>query len=448
MTFFWRIFLSAWAIVFVSIVLTSLSSRWLPDAADSTESVPLVEQLVAFTADELQERLENDPTTAAVDLAEERALDFAPLLKIYVLDSEGSDVLGRDLPDVVAGAAAGTISYDELMGSSGVRKLYVQRDGLHGYTVVGHLGQFPVGLALRNPSARFLMPTLMIVVSAVVSLLLARFIVLPVRRLRKAGQRVAAGDLSVRVSPSVGGRTDDIALLAHDFDVMTERVEALLKSQQRLMRDVSHELRSPLARLQALLSISRQNADSESASQIDRMELEIERLDELIGEILTYTRLEAAKRINRCPTDLVDLVQNIVDYASLEGHAAGKEIVLEGPARRLMNLDSGLIQRAVENVIRNAVKYTAPNTMVDVTIEEQSDSVRIVVDDHGFGVPEEAIDRIFEPFFRVDESRSAHSGSGGIGLAIAERSIRLHGGSIWARNRDAGGLRVVVEFPV
>ena len=262
MTYFWRIFLSAWAIVFVSIVLTSLSSIWLPDATDSTRSVLLVEQLVAFTADELQERLEDDPTTAAVDLAKERALDFAPMLQIYVLDLEGKDVMGRDLPDVVAGAAARTIPDDELMGSSGVRKLYVQRDGLQGYAVVGHLGKFPVGLAFRKPSARFLMPTLMIVVSAVVSLLLARFIVLPVRRLRMAGQRVAAGDLSVRVSPSVGGRTDDIALLAHDFDVMTERVEGLLKSQQRLMRDVSHELRSPLARLQALLSISRQNAAS------------------------------------------------------------------------------------------------------------------------------------------------------------------------------------------
>ena len=448
MTFFWRIFLSTWAIVFVSIVLTSLSSLWLPDATDSTRSVLLVEQLVAFTADELQDRLENDPTTAAVDLAEERALDFAPMFQIYVLDPDGNDVIGRDLPDVVADAAAETSFDDELTTSSGVRKLYVQRDGLHGYAIVGYLGNFPFGLALRKPSARFLMPMLMIVVSAVVSLLLARFIVLPVRRLQLAGQRVAAGDLSVRVSPSVGGRTDDIALLAHDFDVMTERVEGLLKSQQRLMRDVSHELRSPLARLQALLSISRQNADAESASQIDRMELEIERLDELIGEILAYTRLEATKSINRRPTDLVDLVRNVVDSASLEGQAAGTEVALSGPARCLMKLDSGLIQRAIENVIRNAIKYTAPDTTVDVAIEAQPDSVRIVVDDHGFGVPEESIDRIFEPFFRVDDSRSAHSGSGGIGLAIADRSIRLHGGSIRARNRETGGLRVVVELPV
>jgi two-component system sensor histidine kinase CpxA len=214
-----------------------------------------------------------------------------------------------------------------------------------------------------------------------------------------------------------------------------------------MMRDVSHELRSPLARLQALLSIARQAADTPGSDRIDRMEKELERLDELIGEILTFSRLEARTGITRKPTDVVDLVQNIVDDARLEGQATGKQIQMSGPEQCVIELDGSLIQSAVENVIRNALKYTAEDTAVEVDIIDQASGVRIVIDDHGPGVPEEAIDQIFEPFFRVGEARGTRSGSGGIGLAIAERSVRLHGGTVTARNRDGAGLRVEIDIP-
>jgi two-component system sensor histidine kinase CpxA len=228
---------------------------------------------------------------------------------------------------------------------------------------------------------------------------------------------------------------------------MAERVDTLMQSQQRLMRDVSHELRSPLARLQALLSIARQKADAENAEKIDRMESELERLDELIGEILAFSRLAAQETVARHPTDIVDLVQNIVDDAIIEAQAAGKQIHLQGPERCVIDLDSGLIQSAVENVIRNALRYTAQGTAADVIIAEESQLVRIVVDDRGPGIPEEAIDKIFEPFYRVEGSKSTHAGSGGIGLAIAKRSIELHGGTITARNRDERGLRIEIVLP-
>jgi two-component system sensor histidine kinase CpxA len=300
---------------------------------------------------------------------------------------------------------------------------------------------------LFRPGARGLLIGFWLMVGVAVSLLLARFIVLPVRRLQSAGQKVAAGDLSVRVAHTVGNRTDDIARLARDFDLMTERVDGLLQSQQRLMRDVSHELRSPLARLQALLSIARQKADAAGAEQIDRMEAELERLDRLIGDILAFSRLEAKEAISRHPTDIVDLVQNIVDDASIEAQAAGKQIRMHGPTRCLIDVDSGLIQRAVENVVRNALRHTAEGTAVNVSIDNDARYVRIVTDDQGPGVPEEAIAKLFEPFFRVEQSRSTRSGGGGIGLAIAERSIRLHGGSIRARNRKDGGLSIAIALP-
>jgi two-component system sensor histidine kinase CpxA len=258
---------------------------------------------------------------------------------------------------------------------------------------------------------------------------------------------VAAGDLSVRVAHTVGNRTDEIAELAHDFDAMTERVEALLQSQQRLMRDVSHELRSPLARLQALLSIARQNEGAVAAAHIDRMEVELERLDELIGEILAYARLEALEEPARHPTDIVDLLQNIVDDATLEGQSDGQDVRLEAPDRCVIEVDSSLIQSAVENVVRNALRYTARGTVIDVRATVMADGVHIVVDDRGPGVPPEAMSQLFEPFYRVENGRDTASGTGGIGLAIAMRGVRLHGGTIAAREREGGGLSVEMILP-
>ena len=447
MPFFWRIFLSAWVIVLITVTLTLWAAKWLPDPGPDSDDAGFAEQMVTLIARDLRVRLATDPATAVDVLAKEHTLDFAPLLQVYVLDPGGNDVLGRDLPRPVAQLLRTRNDPSERLASRERSRLLIRDEALAGYLVVGYEGYFPMGRALLKPGARWLFFAFALIVSVIVSLMLARFIVLPVRRLQSAGQQVADGDLSVRVAHTVGSRTDDIARLAHEFDVMTERVDDLLESRHRLLRDVSHELRSPLARLQALLSIARQKADAAGAEQVDRMEAELARLDELIGEILSYSRLEAREGITRHPTDIVDLVQNIVDDASLEGQAAGKQIRMQGPQRCVIDLDSGLVQSAVENVVRNALRYTAEGTPVDVNILDDPECVRIVVDDHGPGVPEEAIAKIFEPFYGVGDSRSTQSGSGGIGLAIAERSIRLHGGTIAARNRNGGGLRVEIALP-
>lgn len=404
----------------------------------------MLEQIVGLVARDFKTRLEEEPSFTPESFARRQVLDFAPSMDIYVIGPDGHDVLGRTVPDVVTRAITDGTNPD----GRAARQVYLQKNGLNGHTIAGLASYFPLSQVLSKPGARALMITVLIVISAAVSFLLARFIVLPVRRLQSAGQKVAAGDLSVRLAPTVGSRTDDIARLTRDFDVMTERVDALLKSQQRLMRDVSHELRSPLARLQALFSIVRQGAESTDLPHLDRMENELERLDELIGEILVYARLEARQSVSRHPTDIVDLVQNIVDDASLEGQASDKHIELTAPDRVVTNVDSGLVHSAVENVIRNAIRYSPEGKPVEVEITEQTDRVVITVDDYGPGVPDDALDQIFEPFFRVDQSRSTHSGSGGIGLSIAERSIRLHGGTIVARHREGSGLQIEIELPV
>lgn len=444
--FFWRIFLSAWVIVVITVALTFWVGSWLPDpgaTADAADGPSVAEQVVALAARDMRRQLAADPSSPVDAVAREHALDLGILLQVYVLDPDGKDVLGRRLPGAVAEFADSPAA----SAASDPPRLHARDDGLGGYAVVAYEGFFPLGRELAAPGRRGLIIVVALVVSAAVSFLLARFVILPVRRLQLAGQKVAAGDLSVRVAHTVGSRTDEIARLARDFDVMTERVDALLQTQQRLMRDVSHELRSPLARLQALLSIARQKGGAASEEQIDRMETELGRLDELIGDILAYARLEARQGIARKPTDIVDLLQNIVDDASLEAQAAGKRIRLRSPGRCVVDVDSAMIQSAVENVVRNALKHTAQGTSVEVSIIDDAQRTRVVVDDHGPGVAPDALEKIFEPFYRVGDSRGSQSGSGGIGLAIAERSVRLHDGTVTASNREDGGLRVAIELP-
>lgn len=442
MPFFWRIFLSTWVILIGSTVFTVVVSHLLPNSGSDAQSEAIAERMVTLVARDLAQYLERDAKTGAERIAAEHVLDFSPFLNIYVLDPAGRDVLGRVVPPAVAQAAREAPARALESG-----RLHIRNVGPENYQVVGYLGFFPMMAVASRPGARSILVVTALLVSVASSLMLARFIVGPVRRLQTAGKQVAAGDLSVRVAPTVGSRTDDIARLAYEFDVMTERVDALLKAQQRLMRDVSHELRSPLARLHALLSIARQRDTNPSSDLIDRMEKELEHLDDLIGEILAFNRLEVREGISRHPTDVIDLVQNIVEDADLEAQTMGKSVCLHGAPRWVIALDSGLIQSAVENVVRNAVRHTAPGTSVDVYVTADADSTRIVVDDNGPGVPDAALVKIFQPFYRVDDARSTQTGSGGIGLAIAERSIRLHGGVIIARNRERGGLRVEFVLP-
>jgi two-component system, OmpR family, sensor histidine kinase CpxA len=435
-----RIFLSVWIILGTSIALTAFSLRWLP-ANDPTDSPgDYGRQLVDALSRDLEPHVASDSSVIAGVVRDHASVAIDGLVEMYVVDAAGRDVLGRPLPRVVERLVARENWFDD-------PRLDARAEGLNGYTVVAYHGRFPFGRVLFQPGTRGLLLGIALLVSAVVSLILARFVVLPVTRLRAAGRQVALGDLGVRVAPTVGSRKDDIAELARDFDRMTERVQALLESRQRLMRDVSHELRSPLARLQALISIARQKQGGSEPVPLDRMERELERLDGLIGEILSYARLESKDDIARRPTDVIDLIQNIVDDTEVESQEAGNTIRLSGPPKLVLNADGSLLQAAIENVLRNAVRYAPPQTAIEVTVAEVPHAISIVIRDCGQGVPDGVLEKLFLPFFRVEDGRSTDSGTGGIGLAIAHRSVSLHGGTIHASNDRDGGLRVEIMLP-
>ncbi|MCM3872504.1 MAG: ATP-binding protein [Pyrinomonadaceae bacterium] len=293
---------------------------------------------------------------------------------------------------------------------------------------------------------------------------LAKYLTAPVTKLRQATKELAGGNLATRVGPSLGKRRDELVSLGSDFDLMAEQIELLLKAQRRLLGDISHELRSPLARLNVALELARQRAGSEATSALTRIQHEAENLNALIGQLLALTRLETGTReISKNRFDLVRLVREIADDADFEARSRNRSVRVSSSESCMILASEELLRPAIENVVRNAVQYTAEGTEVEIEIKAGSsrdarstglalnlgDGVaEITVRDHGPGVPENALAEIFRSFYRVDDARDRESGGTGLGLAITERAVRLHGGTVTATNASDTGLIVTITLPV
>ncbi len=290
-----------------------------------------------------------------------------------------------------------------------------------------------------------------VVTGGLVSFLLARHITSPVAHLRGVTSRFSNGELATRVTThAVLARRDEIGGLAADFNRMASRIEALMRAQQRLLADVSHELRSPLTRLSLALGLIERRLGAESGPPLSRMKREVERLNVLIAQLLTLSRLECLDQPLPLETiDLRALVQEIAADADFEAAHLDRGVrLLECDACSIRGAPD-FIRSAIENVVRNALKYTGPNTVVSIRLRCQNGSgdADVSIEDCGPGVPSEALRHIFEPFYRVDEARDRRSGGAGLGLAIARQVVTLHGGSIHASNREPGGLEVHLILP-
>lgn len=279
------------------------------------------------------------------------------------------------------------------------------------------------------------------------ALLLAWYLARPVQHLRWALRQVAAGRLDTRVQPLMGCRRDEIADLAHDFDGMAAQLQQLGESHQALLHDISHELRSPLTRMQAAIGLLRQEP-SQMPALIERVEREIKRLDALVEELLTLHRLEASRAGEaRERIDIIELLHAMAEDADFEARASGRSVMIDAPGSFVAVVNGELVYRAFENVIRNAVKFTEPGTAAEIRARVSNDGtvLETTVQDRGPGVPPAMLDAIFEPFVRVDGSESVRGA--GLGLAIAQRTMTIHGGRISAALRTGGGLVVTLSLP-
>jgi two-component system, OmpR family, sensor histidine kinase CpxA len=326
-------------------------------------------------------------------------------------------------------------------------------DGLHRFTLV--MGLPPGPRVFLGPRGMPI-PGLIIgvITSGLVCYLLAWYLTKPIVRLRAATRQLAAGDLTARSGSPAGKRRDEVAGLVRDFDAMAERLEMLVKAQSRLLNDISHELRSPLARLNVALGLARQRAGVESTDMLDRIELEASRLNELIGRILTLARLEdGEQRVPQTPVPLGELVASVAEDAEFEAQERHCHVHTTIPAGDWgVRGNDSLLHSAVENVVRNAIRYTQERTSVDIelTSERRSGVAEAVlrVSDSGPGVPEDALGKLFQPFYRLDDARGRLTGGVGLGLAITERAVRFHGGKVSASNRAEGGLMVEIRLPL
>jgi two-component system, OmpR family, sensor kinase len=289
---------------------------------------------------------------------------------------------------------------------------------------------------------------LAVIISGLICALLARYLTRPITRLRAAAQKIAAGDMKARAGTG-SSQLDEVGQLVKDFDYMADRLEALIGAQQRLISDVSHELRSPLTRLKLALDLARSDSHNGSLPALDRIEREAERLSGLVGMLLTLSRLEAGESLPQTEmVHLPDLLAEIAADVEIEAQSRGCSIELERMQECWIEGNQELLRSAFENVVRNAIRYTEPATAVRISTSCEGNDVRIVVQDHGPGVPESELDNVFKPFYRVDTSRERRTGGVGLGLAIAERSIKLHNGKISAGNLKQGGFQIKISLPL
>ena len=436
MNLFWRIWLWFWlAMVLLGLSFFAAHRQWF---ADDRSDARLLE-LVGDAALPLARRDDPERFNQWRERIERRAHG-----RLFVLGPDGLDAGGRPLPPPLA-----ELLHETPAGETDTRRSWRR----HELLVLAPLADgYRAAAILRPGGGRFggvpgwARLGIALVVSGLVCLALAFWLTRPVRKVREATMQLADGNLSVRVGDQVGRRRDEIARLAHDFDRMAERLETSIDAQRQLLRDVSHELRSPLARLQVAVELARGDGDR-SPQHLDRMVREIERLDTLIGQVLTLARFDAGDRAGPFERiDLAGLLHGIVDDANFEAGQDDRRVRLEAPDELWIEGDEHLLRAAIENVVRNAVRHTAQETTVEVELAVRDGACEVTVRDHGPGVAEQDLERIFEPFVRVGEARDRDSGGLGIGLAIARRAVLLHGGDITA-NAVNGGLAVCLRLP-
>jgi signal transduction histidine kinase len=267
-------------------------------------------------------------------------------------------------------------------------------------------------------------------------------LVVPIRKVSRTADQFGRGEFAIRVDLR---RKDEIGSLAQSFNRMADRIETLITSERRLLQDISHELRSPLARLKLATKLARTSQDQQGA--IDRIERDVDRMTVLIGDIVDITRMEGdPSSLVLTPLDLNLLIGAIVNDCRIEADMRGCQLVVSGEIRSTIEGNRELLRRSIENVVRNAIRYTPSREAVDLVLEEDSDRVTIDIRDRGPGVEDEYLSAIFEPFFRTDTSRETTRGSTGLGLSIAKRAIQLHHGTIDARNTHPG-LAVAIVLP-
>ena len=443
---FWKIFLSLWLAIgaialSVDVVVDMLFQARLKESSDMSIGfrAELATTLVALSLEH-----------AGIDATREMFRRWSgrrPLPVMVVADETGADLLQRPVPSLALEQALSTL--DNRPHRLAIRRvtaregktfvLFVPLALLPAATPHQHVYRYP-----NSSNVEFFAMTL---ASLLFAAGLAWYLHRPIRHLHAANQRFAAGDLSTRVSPLIGARNDEIADLALDFDHMAERLQTTVNDKTHLLHVVSHELRSPLTRMQVALELARKTPET-TERMLDRISREIARLDKILGDTLTLSRLESQSDVpDEDCINLVELLEDIVSDTRFEAEQSGRKISLDASGEILITGRGEALRSAIENVIRNSMQHTPEGSQTSIKVAEPSDNwVTVSVCDNGPGVPNNELEAIFEPFFR--SHRTPNDSGHGLGLSIARRAIEVHGGRVYADTGTTCGLCVVLQLPV
>ena len=445
---FLKIFLSYWLAQALFVVLAILVTLAMRPPQES----PRGEYVRQAIGAQLVQTYEHGGRTALRKSLEDLRGSFHDH-QAFLFDDQGHELSGAPVPDWSRKLAveAGKQNTVRAQGDRRIAQKMSGADGRHYVLVVDNPGP-PPHLFWGPGHTPGLGIVIAILTSGMVCFLLARSLTSPIVRLRAATQKLANGELSARAGPTGARRRDEIAELVRDFDAMAERLESLVNAQSRLLNDISHELRSPLARLSVALGLARQRTGPEAAANLNRIELEANRLNELIGRLLALARMEEGNQhAQMAPVRLGDLVCDIAKDAQFEAQGRNCQVRCDVLQESVVLGNSPLLHSAVENVVRNAMRYTHEGTEIEIEVQRANlangTEAVIRISDHGPGVPPEALSKLFRPFYRIDNARNRQTGGVGLGLSITERAVRLHGGSVTAQNRSGGGLIVEIRLP-
>jgi len=447
MRLFWKFFLLiTLSMLAVAVISSWLAQRWIEESVGMekhfSQMAAPAEAVVAFYT-------QGDTAAARQWL---RRSNHRMHIHAILLDHNGHQLLGRrplppELDHRVATAIAQQQSLRLVQPPHLLLLQPVELDGVTFYWAA--MMRIPMDTMQQSLwYAQLLRLMVALLAILLLALLLSRMLIQPIRLLQQSAAQLGGGQLHHRTPEVVSRRGDELGELARDFDQMATQLESLLASHKQLLRDLSHELRSPLSRLVVALELARNTAGEAAQDELDRIALEGERLNQLIGEVLTLARFdEGAIQPALQTLDLSALLQAMVEDARFEAEAAGRSVALQLQSDVMLMGDRTWLGRALDNVLRNAVRHTDPATTIEVDLQVDAAWLEIHIRDHGAGVPEASLNELFKPFVRLDQSRSRDSGGHGVGLAIAHRVVEMHGGHISARNAEGGGLLVTLKLP-
>lgn len=368
--------------------------------------------------------------------------NFPPGIAMYVLNEATNDILDREFPGFLWPRSQGPDRATSWANEETRRPTLTGSDGRRYMPFVGPTAQPPFGV-LGVPSIQWVVFLSAVVASAFAYLLLTRSLTVRLKRLASAAEALSRGKMDTRVNLDA---KDEIGVVAQQFDRMAEILQRQIQSRQEFFRNVSHEMRSPLARIQLALELAEHDPET-TAEQIQRIRGETTHLERMMSQVLDLARLEDPDRDDCLEVvDLVEIIELVVSDARFEGETRGQQINWtppEGDSRVLANID--LLRSAIENVVRNAICHTGPGTEVSIHLTMIDGRATLEVQDSGEGVMEKNLDDIFEPFYREG---SRHPKGAGIGLAISRRAIDLMKGSIQAASAPGAGLRVSLSLPL